>query len=331
MNLEHGGNIFAVSRERGWDWREVLDFSASINPLGPSPRALEAIRASLDRIAHYPEREPRPLIDALATLWNLAPGQILLGNGATDLIHFFARTAGLERVSLIAPAFSEFHKAFPRAAVVTGEWPGHGLVVLTQPVNPTGSVAPLDRYLCETEHPVLIDESFLEFTGEPSAARFLGERPNLWILRSLTKFYALPGLRIGALIGDADAIGCLRRMREPWQVNALAEQAALAAIADREHAERTLEYVARERAWLAGQLATLPGVEPQPSRANYILARLAYPAGPLIEFLLERKILARDCSGWPGVPFRDSVRVAVRRREENAQFIAAWKEYSCAS
>ena len=331
MSLEHGGNIFAISRERGWDWREVLDFSASINPLGPPPRVFDAIRGALDRIAHYPEREPQLLLDALAALWELAPGQILLGNGATELIHFLARTQAFEQVSLVAPVFSEFHRAFPRASIATGEWPHEGLVVLTQPVNPSGQLLPLDDYLKSTEHPVIVDESFLDFTGAPSVARLIAERPNLWVLRSLTKFYALPGLRIGALIGAADGIASLRCSREPWQVNALAEQAALAAIADDAHAARTLRYVGEERAWLMDRLAALPGVEPQPSRANYLLARLDNPAQRLVHFLLDRKILVRDCSGWPGVEYASAVRIAVRRRNENERLIAAWKEFPCDS
>jgi len=328
MNLEHGGNIFAISRQMSWDWREVLDFSASINPLGPSPCVIDAIRRSLDRIAHYPEREPRALVEALAYKWNVQPEQILLGNGATELIHFFARTNSFERVTLVVPVFSEFHRAYPRAVCVPidSNWPREGLAVLTQPLNPTGCLIDLEDYLLHTNHPVLIDESFLDFTGEPSIARRLNERPKLYVLRSLTKFYALPGLRVGALLGSSAAIAQLRCIREPWQVNGLAEQAALAALADTAHSERTLAYVAGERAWLTGQLAILDGVHPQASSANYLLVVLDYPASPLIRHLLERKILIRDCSSWPGIEFPNAVRVAVRKREDNERLIEAWKE-----
>lgn len=329
MNLEHGGNLFAIARSKGWDWRDIADFSASINPLGPSPAVYRAIRHALERIVHYPEREPRELQEALARHCNVHPESVLLGNGTTELIHFLSRTARFESVTLIPPVFTEFHRAFPDAHV--GPASGrNGLVVLTQPVNPTGQLVPLDPYL-NSPNALLIDESFLPFTGRPSAAQFLATRANLYILRSLTKFYALPGLRIGALIAAPELIEDLRRHREPWQVNALAEQAALAALRDSGHSARTIEFVHGERQWLSEQLAAMPGAHPQPSCANYLLLALDYPPASLLAHLLEHKILVRDCSGWPGVAFPSAVRVAVRTRPENERLLAAWREFSCAS
>jgi threonine-phosphate decarboxylase len=329
MNPVHGGNIFEISRERGWDWRDVADFSASINPLGPAPGVEPAIRAALDRIRHYPERESVRLARALARVWDVDDSQILLGNGATELIHFHARIDRQVRVTLAVPVFSEFERAYPDARCVPAAnphmWPREGLLVLTQPSNPTGEVLDpeaLVDWLLQTANPVLIDESFLDFTGLPSAARLLGQRPELFILRSLTKFYALPGLRVGALLSSAETVARWRPRREPWQVNVLAEEAALAAIADEEHARRSLEYVAGERAWLLGELAQLAGVHPLPSHANYLFTRLDYPPHELYEHMLDRKILIRQCPG--------AVRVAVRTRAENERLIAAWKEFRCA-
>ncbi len=329
MNVEHGGNVFAIAREKGWDWRDIADFSASINPLGASPSVFRAIRDALERIVHYPEREPRDLQEALARHWNVQLESILLGNGATELIHFLSRTTRFESVTLIPPVFTEFHRAFPNARVGRAS-AGSGMVVLTQPVNPTGQLVPLDPYL-NSSNALLIDESFLEFTGHPSAAQLLGARPKLYILRSLTKFYALPGLRIGALIAAPEIIEDLRCNREPWQVNVLAEQAALAALADHDHSARTIEFVHSERQRLSEQLGAMPGVHPQPSCANYLLMALDHPAASLLAHLLTHKILVRDCSGWPGVAFPSSVRVAVRTRPENERLLAAWQEFSCAS
>jgi threonine-phosphate decarboxylase len=329
MTPAHGGNIFAISRERGWDWRDVADFSASINPLGPAPGVEPAIRAALDRIRHYPEREPARLVRALANLWGVEPGQILLGNGATELLHFHARMRESSTVTLTLPVFSEFHRAYPQAHCVPAtdpeQWPREGLLVLTQPLNPTGEILDpevLECWLLRTTNPVLVDESFLEFTAIPSASRFLDRRPDLYILRSLTKFYALPGLRIGALLASEDTIARWRPWREPWQVNVLAEQAALAAIADEAHARRALEFVICERAWMFGQLSTLPGVHPAPSHANYLYVRLDYDPHELYRHMLDRKILIRE---FPG-----AVRVAVRTRAENERLLACWRDFTCA-
>ncbi|MEX2263890.1 MAG: aminotransferase class I/II-fold pyridoxal phosphate-dependent enzyme [Bryobacteraceae bacterium] len=331
MNTIHGGNVFAIARERGWDWRDVLDFSASINPLGPSPSALAAVKDSVDRIAHYPEREPDELRHALARAWEVDASQILLGNGATELLHFLARVTAHRNVTLAVPVFSEFHRAYPHAATVPvmqpDLWPAEGLLVVTQPVNPTGYAVPFD-FLAHRTQPVIIDESFLEFTGLPSCATLIADRPNLFVLRSLTKFYGLPGLRVGALITSPETISRLREYREPWQVNVLAERAALAALADVVHAARTVQFVCREREWLRGELAALPGAQPQPGTANYLFVALAGSAAQLCDYLLDRKILVRNCAGWPGVA-QEGVRVAVRTRPENIRLLEAWKEFAC--
>jgi threonine-phosphate decarboxylase len=308
MAITHGGDIFAIARAHGWDWRDVLDFSASINPLGPAPGVRQAICQSVDRIVHYPEREPQRLRRALAQTWNLDEDQIILGNGATELIFFIARV--FPNATLSLPVFSEFHRAFPNA--------GDSLLVLTRPANPTGSILPLDAI---PNRAALIDESFLEFSGHPSAATLLPTHPQLIILRSLTKFYALPGLRIGALVATAATAHKWRAQREPWQVNVLAEEAALAAIADTNHAARSIDFVRTERAWLLQQLSEIPGAHPQPSDANFLYVPLDYPAAPLCDHLLRHKILIRN--------FDNAVRIAVRRRADNEKLLAAWREFPC--
>src|SRR5262249_5737319 len=160
-----------------------------------------------------------------------------------------------------------------------------------------------------------------------SAARLLERRPQLWILRSLTKFYALPGLRIGALLASAEQVRRWRSDREPWQVNVLAEAAAMAAIADEEFSRRTLDFVSSERTWLAEQVASIRGAHPGPSQANYLFVSLDHAAAPLCRHLLEKRILIRDCTSCPGVD-GEAVRIAVRTRAENQRLIATWREFS---
>jgi threonine-phosphate decarboxylase len=336
MAVTHGGNIFAIARERGWDWRDVLDFSASINPLGPSPQVRGALCRSIDRIAHYPDREPVRLQAALAQAWRVSAEQVLCGNGATELISFLARVCSEPNVALAVPVFSEFHRLFPRATYVDllrpQEWPRQGLLVVTRPANPTGWTLPLENlasYLSSSSAFVIVDESFIDFESVPSAAVLLSTYPQLVILRSLTKFYALPGLRLGALIGDEDRIRGWRSLREPWQVNVLAEEAGIAALRDEEHAKASLQMVERERAWLFNKIRLLPKTNPEPSRANYLFVRLGYSATELAAHLLQRKILIRNCAGWPGV-VGEAIRIAVRTPSENNRLLATWKEFPCA-
>ncbi len=333
--MTHGGRLFEIANARGWDWRDILDFSASINPLGPSPAVLEAIRAAASEIAHYPESHPRQLISALAKAWSVSEDKILLGNGATDLIHFLGTVFREHAATLCTPLFSEFHRVFPRAHIAglnqPEMWPSTGLTVVTRPANPTGELVSFDNWLARTTHPVIVDESFIEFAEVPSLASLIDTRPNLLVLRSLTKFHGIPGLRVGALIAARKKIAEWRELRDPWSVNVLAIRAACASLADSEHSRRTLETVRSERAWLATAMSSLPGVAVNPSSANYLFVRLQYPAASLTAFLEDRKILIRDCTGWPGFDAANGVRVAVHTRPENERLIAAWQEFSCES
>lgn len=326
MTFPHGGNILAVCRQRGWNPAEVLDFSASINPLGLSPKARRAIEQAVDRVVYYPEPYGDSLAEVLAEEWNISPAQILLGNGATELIYFLSRVWRQMPVTLAIPVFTEFHRAFPHAKLVPFREPGRlplrGLLVLSQPNNPTGELL-LPSTSLRRPGITLVDESFLDFSETPS---LLGASPNLLVLRSLTKFYALPGLRLGALIGPESLICTLRRQREPWQVNTLAAAAAVEAVRDRAHAERSRTLVATERERIWDRAQELPGVMLTETHANFFFAQLDYPSRALCDFLLERKILIRDCAGWPGVP-GDAVRFAIRTPEENDRLIAAWKEF----
>lgn len=324
MTIQHGGDVFAVAREHGWDWREVLDFSASVNPLGPAPAVREAIIDAVDRISHYPERYGSAVAAALGEQWNIEPDRILVGNGATDLIHFLARVWPQQQTTLVVPTFSEFHRAYPDASWTPAEspdsWPDEGLLVLTRPNNPVG----VDMYVPDDRSgPMLIDESFIDFTDLQSTM----SKGDV-VLRSLTKIYALPGLRVGAVVGPADVVRRWREMREPWQLNVLAEAAALVSIAQPEHAARTREFVSAERARLLSLAAELQGVSPVAGRANFVFAKLAYSAAALCDFMLEHKILLRNCTGWVGIE-GEAVRFAIRTREQNDRLIQLWREFSC--
>lgn len=322
MAIRHGGNIFEVAGHKGLPWQQVLDFSASINPLGASPAAREAILCAIDRIVHYPERDGMRLREKLAAEWNVPASSILVGNGATELLFEWCRHVGTGTIA--APAFSEFHHAWPNAQFCqldeASTWPVRGPVVFTRPANPSGYLADADAiraYARKHPDPVLVDESFLDFCDAESVLP--GASANLFVLRSLTKFWALPGLRLGALIGD---VGEIEKQRPPWAVNALAEAAGLASLADREHARRTRAFVRTEAAWLAAELGVLPGP------ANYLLVEMDR-ATEFVAFAATRNVLLRDCTDWPGWP-RNAVRVAVRRRWENEILVAIFKEFLCA-
>jgi threonine-phosphate decarboxylase len=329
-------NLFAISRERGWDWRQVLDLTAGINPLGPAPGVRPAIEEALDRIGYYPGPAAGELEPLLAEAWGIEPELVLAGDGATGLLHFFARAGWQGPCAIVMPAWSEIYRAFPHALRLPSTnpelWPIRGLLALSQPANPTGEPVPpelIRKAIASREGPVLIDESFIEFTGLESAVGWCQNLPNLIVVRSLSKFQALAGLRVGALVGSREWIERLRRRREPWTVNVLAGIGARAALADSAHAARTREIVNSERNWLLDQLSGLDGLRVAPGVASFLFAETDRQASEVCDWFMERKILLRNCSGMPGVG-GEAIRFAVRTRPENERFAAAARELFCA-
>ncbi len=211
-------------------------------------------------------------------------------------------------------------------------WPRDGVLVVTRPANPTGmttALALLRNRLEQSSEPLIVDESFLEFSDSISASTLIAQFPHLIVLRSLTKFYALPGLRLGALVADSSVVGEWRKRREPWQVNVLAEEAALAALSDEGHAHSTVEFVRKERHFLTAGIQTMRGAVPHASDANFIYVSLQYRAADLVDHLLQSKILIRNCADWPGLP-GEAVRIAVRTRNENDRLLEGWRSFPCA-
>lgn len=349
--VAHGGHVFRVAREMGWDWRDVLDFSANINPLGIPDSVRQAIARSTEQILHYPEIGAPAFCRAAGEAWGVAPEQILAGNGATELIYFLIRALKPRRAHLVTPAFTEYRRALagceitrtrcrasedyaidlPRIAADSRRY-DPDLLILTNPNNPTGCLMPsgeLARWIGE-ELPattqVLLDESFIDFTPRASLAWETLQRQGIFVLRSLTKFYALPGLRLGCLISGVEEIQGLEAIREPWQTNVLAEQAGIAALQDDEYRRRSVALIAAERLWLERRLRQSPGVKPLPSQANFIFAHCARPVADLQEFLLPHKVLIRDLTGVEGVE-GGAFRVAVRGRADNERLLVLLEEF----
>ena len=349
--FDHGGTVFAVARSLGLSPEELLDFSASINPLGPAPGVREAVAAAFDRLVHYPDSDAAGLRAALARRHGLAPQWFCVANGSTELIYLVPRLAAAGRGLIVAPPFSEYAKSLARAgreadyldlspadgfALSLSSLDGrlasgkYSLLFLCNPGNPTGRLISragvasiLD--LCRRRGTFLVlDEAFIDFCEEESAVALAAEREGVVVLRSMTKFFAIPGLRLGYAVGHPQTIARLAAQREPWSVNTLAQVAGIASLADLSYPRRTRELVAAERVRLAAGLARLPGLSPFPSAANYILVEIT--AGPdaaaLCRRLLKARILVRDCSTFRGLDGR-FFRVAVRSGGENDLLLAA--------
>lgn len=358
----HGGNVLALAAARGADWRTFVDFSASINPLGPPPEVLELLRAEQAIIAHYPQRHNPALLTALGRYAGVCADHLLVGNGAAELIYFTLRFLKPRAALVALPTFSEFPRACalnevvcdtvdfirPRPAGWCKDWQAvedalttgrYDLLVLVHPNNPTGATLDTARgerllqVAGERGVTVLLDESFIDFAPEDSWIDAIARHPHLIVLRSLTKFFALPGLRLGYLATDPARIVRMHAVREPWPVNQLAQMAGERCAGLIHYQEATRQLVDRERAVLADALQQLPGVSPFPSRVNFLLVALDarhVAVSAAYEHLLSRRIIVRRCDGWPGVP-DNCMRVAVRRREDNRRLLDELKDYLCST
>ena len=353
----HGGEVYDVVNKTGINREDVLDFSSNINPLGPSRKAIESIKSSFGRIPFYPDPDSTALREAIAHRFKGISGwNVIVGNGSTELIYLFADVF-IERgdVALIpAPTFGEYEKAtrklggspkhikLSRSLQIetdrfTREMKGAKVVFLCNPNNPTSILMSrtnlteiIEKALVENAL-VFLDEDFMEFVDEKKRFSLVGEierYPNLFVLRSFTKFFGLTGLRVGYGIASEEIIKFLAATKTPWNVNCLAQVAAVAALNDEEHSNRTAELIKGERAFLARELSGISVFKVYTADANFFLIDIrqsGFTAAQLKEKLLKYGILIRDCSSFRGIN-EHYVRVAVKTRRENEKLLESLKK-----
>lgn len=339
----HGGNLAWAASLAGCSPDQILDFSASINPLGPPASAIAAIQKSWPSLKHYPDPNYTQLRQILAQQHGLSPEWILPGNGSAELLTWASRDlAQLPTTYLLTPAFGDYLRGLRafEANVIRyaidlplSDLPAQkqdGLLVNT-PHNPTGLLLPIADLLALLDRLalVVVDEAFIDFLW-PDQQQSLADQvvnfPNLVVLRSLTKFYSLPGLRLGYAIAHPDRIQRWQQWRDPWSVNTLAEAAAIAVLQDTAFQQQTWAWLEAARAQLFAGLKALSGLEPLPGAANFLLVRCDRSVQELQHTLLCRhRILIRDCLSFPELSDR-YFRVAVRTLAENQQLLRAIAE-----
>lgn len=348
----HGGEVVRAARELGLAPEAVLDFSANINPLGMPEAVLAAARDALPRAAYYPEIDAAALRESLAAHHGLESDQVLPAAGSTELIYLFPRVLRPRRALLVRPSFSEYARSLELAgvpwdvfdltpetnfrldprALLAAMSPKTELVLLANPGNPSGcGIAPnlleeLARALRERAL-LVVDEAFVDFCPERSLLDRTCYHHNLYLLRSLTKYYAIPGLRAGFLVGPPMGVQRLAAAREPWALSTPALAAATACLAATDYRRETSTLVPQLREELASGLAAL-GLNVFLGEANYLLAHLPSPfpgAVDLAARLYRQGILVRPCGNFPPLDDR-YLRLAVRPREEQQRLLAALAE-----
>ncbi|MHC5610086.1 MAG: threonine-phosphate decarboxylase CobD [Nostoc sp.] len=343
----HGGNLAWAAALAGCPPDAILDFSASISPLGPPNSAIAAIKSKIGNLKHYPDPNYSELRLALSHFHQLPSEWILPGNGSAELLTLIGRElAQLAATTLITPAFGDYYRTLAAynanvlecpLSLVTGHWSlvidkgqrtkDKGLL-LNNPHNPTGKLFSRESILPYLEQfaLVVVDEAFMDFVPpneEQSLIPVVQEYANLVILRSLTKFYSLPGLRLGYAIAHPDCLAKWQLWRDPWPVNTLAAAAAIAALQDTEFQQQTWAWLPPARNQLFQGLAKIPGLQPQASAANFLLVESQKSTSQLQQQLLKHhQILIRDCLSFQELGDR-FFRVAVRSHSDNQRLLTA--------
>jgi threonine-phosphate decarboxylase len=352
----HGGDVLAIGGRYGVDPASLLDFSVNVNPAGPPPALLRALEAGVRDVAalgRYPEPDARGLRLALSAHLDVEPDAIVVANGAAAVISTSLATLAPRRCLVPTPAFSEYRHA---VRAVGAEWcavpldsridfaldpqrvsaalreQAADVCIIANPHNPSGAIADRDAVLFlaaagrRQGAATIVDEAFIDYAPAGSVTRDAAITPHLIAVRSLTKFFGVPSLRVGYAVAHPDLARRMRAQLPSWPVTTLAMVALTAALADLVYAQRTITENAHARGALADDLRGL-GLHVGPSAANFLLVRL--PAGSpcaaeLVErLILDHSIVVRDCSSYEGLANGGYVRVGVRERPDNLRLVRA--------
>lgn len=344
----HGGNIYAEKSPCG-SW---LDYSANINPLGLPESVKKSILEHIDGLVHYPDPEGRDLKRAISACYGVEENQVILGNGAAELFYVYFHTKRPKRVLLPVPSFSEYEKAarccgaeiqyfylqeaenFQLDIEGLGKALGDcGTLILGNPNNPTGQLISKDDLVklvekaadCNVD--IIVDESFLDFRQDRakySLVQLAGQYGNLLVISSLTKMFAIPGLRLGYGVCSRDIVRLLEYHKDTWNVNMLAQAAGVAALADEEYAKKTRLHTKQTVAEMELLLQNISGVKVYPPTVNFVLLKLEQScinSKDLQAKMKQNGVLIRDCSNYPGLDGR-YIRLAIRDSQTNKDVAA---------
>ena len=343
----HGGNIHLLERAKD-GLRPILDFSANINPLGPPAWVRRVISRNLASISHYPDPECYAFVHEIAKQYNINGNCVVPANGTTEILYQLPAVLSCKRAIIPVPSYIDYQKVMElhnveivpvpllaeknfrldSKAIVDILQPGD-LLILGSPNNPTGAVVDRDEIIKLAKKVpqawIVVDEAFLDFVEDSGTVATAAA--NIITLHSLTKFYAIPGLRLGFAIFPEDISVKFRKILPPWSVNSLAQVVGSRLFSDVSYRETTHKEVALLREHLFSQLSAIPGLTVFPSVANYFLVRIdsKLSAEQLHTRLLDHGIAIRVCTNYHGLDSR-YFRVAVRTGEENEQLIDALTE-----
>lgn len=347
----HGGNVRELAAKANCAEHALLDFSASINPLGPPEYMRAVISANISNLLHYPDPACQNFRSAVSAEFDIDPTQVLVGNGSTEILYALPRALAVQRAILPAPSYIGYVEAVKAAELETEDfdlfhdeqfrvdWLRLGqllhageLVFLGQPNNPTGTMIDLDALgSLARENPrtyFIVDEAFIDFIDDcESAIALTAQLANIVVLRSMTKFYAVPGLRLGFAIAHQETAAKIQAVLPPWSVNCLALTLGTRMISDHDYATASRALVKKLKNRFQQQLEEFNGLQVFDGRANFLLVKLSLPtlnvnASELAARLLQFGIAVRVCANFAGLD-DTYIRLAIRTQNENDRLVEA--------
>jgi len=354
--FDHGGNVHKFLRETIAKDTNYFDFSANINPLGLSQSISSSIKDNINRIIHYPDVDGYDLKNIISQYYHTSYNYLTLGNGAVELLYILCNLLQPKNALILAPSFSEYERA-ARAAKAKIEYyylkehenftldienlilsiKQHDILFIGNPNNPTGTLLTsndIEKIVSQAKENncfVVVDESFIDFLpdSEKYTSRHLVKYfDNLLVLHSLTKFYAIPGLRLGFAITNSKLTKSLHKVKDPWNVNALAQTAGIAALKDLKYQENSRAFMVQEIDFFYESLKTITKIKVYKPTVNFILANIessTLNSAELKSIFLNENILIRDCSNYPGLS-EYYVRFAIKNHDENVFLIKGLKK-----
>ena len=339
----HGGKIPVKNSDHN-----IIDFSSNITPLGIPNSVKLIIKKNLDKVQFYPDPKSENVISSLEKYTHLSKSNIIVGNGAIEILYnfCFAFLSKTTKVLIHVPTFQEYETAvklsnckisyFKSLNLSTNidsfisQIPKNGCIFLCNPNNPTGELLSKKELLSiiivakKLKTIVFIDECFIELVpkSNESVISYVKKYDNLFILRSLTKSFGLPGLRIGYACGSKEIIKILQKIKIPWSVNSLAQDAANAVIKNTSHLKKSNIIIKKELKYLEDNISILNGFECISSSTNFILIKIKYDSTKLQTKLLKNKILIRDCKNFRGLD-NHYIRIAVKSHKDNVKLVKA--------
>jgi len=342
----HGG-IYSIPQKPNL---HLLDFSSNVNPLGYPNAVKNTFRKNLSLLSIYPDPNSNELRNTLQKYTGISKDQIVVGNGATEIIYDFSRSfLKKQKVLIPVPTFSEYESASrlngssitylrmmdinKNVSAIQDSLYGKKCVFLCNPNNPTGvltkkkNMHKIIESAYETSSLVFLDECFIELvpSANESVVSYLREFDNLFILRSLTKSFGLAGIRIGYGLGNKKMIQILNRIKIPWNVNGIAQQVAIKALSDKTFLSKSKKMIKSESNFLIKSISKISGFSCYHSDTNFILVKSKLRSATLQKKLLKKNILVRDCSSFRGLD-KNHIRIAVKTRKENLKLVEALKK-----